>query len=201
MFEALSGGSFATRMNQEWVYNSSGVPATSWNEFNRNFNFHQCEASLKKTRPILVGHNLFQDLAFIYHTFFDPLPHRVDEFLAKIHELFPRIVDTKFMYTAGRHMMEPDRNLEELQNSYIKWNVPIRHGFKSHHNIAGPHDAGFDSKFQNPSLNINFPTNRVRYYDSCFVLETDLFYVQHKETLERDSGGLLLAGNARYLQR
>ncbi|KAI1102813.1 CAF1-domain-containing protein [Jackrogersella minutella] len=148
LLEALSGGSFAERVNREWVYygNRPPVGAELRNKFNKTFNFKKCEASLKKSRPILVGHNLFQDLAFIYQTFFEPLPPKVDDFLNKIYTLFPCVVDTKFMYTLNRHMMEPDRTLQELHHYYAKLQLPGIHCDPRFSNTTvGAHNAGFDS--------------------------------------------------------
>ncbi|KAI1772425.1 CAF1-domain-containing protein [Hypoxylon cercidicola] len=148
LLEALSGGSFADRIDQEWVYHSNAVPtdADSWNEFNQNFNFHQCEANLKKNQPILIGHNIFQDLAYIHQTFFEPLPPKVDGFLTTIHQLFPRIVDTKYMHTRGRNMMEPDKPLKELRDFFAKKKLPaIHYAPDPDDGAAGPHNAAYDS--------------------------------------------------------
>ncbi|KAI0851792.1 CAF1-domain-containing protein [Daldinia vernicosa] len=146
LFEALSGGSFADRMKQEYVYHQSDVPerAKTWNELNKTFDFKKCEASLKRNRPILVGHNLFMDLAYIYQTFFEPLPANVDDFLIETNKLFPRIADTKFMYARGRHMMEPDRALERIHHFYARNPIPVL-GLESGSNLPGPHHAGSDS--------------------------------------------------------
>lgn len=151
LLEALSGGSFADRIDQEWVHHGNGlvpVGADSWNEFNKTFNFHQCEANLKKNKPIIIGHNVFQDLAFIYHTFFEPLPPKIDDFLTTIHQLFPRIADTKFMHARGRHLMEQDRTLKELSDYFTRQKFPtIRHVSHPGDVAAGPHNAAYDSKF------------------------------------------------------
>ncbi|KAI1660326.1 CAF1-domain-containing protein [Daldinia decipiens] len=146
LFEALSGGSFADRMKQEYVYHQSDVPERhrTWNELNKTFDFKKCEASLKRNRPILVGHNLFMDLAYIYQTFFEPLPANVDDFLIEINKLFPRIADTRFMYARGRHMMEPDRALEKIHHFYARNPIPAVR-LESGINLLGPHHAGSDS--------------------------------------------------------
>lgn len=153
LLEALAGGSFADRIEQDWVYHSNGVVpagADSWNEFNKKFNFRRCEANLKKNRPIIIGHNIFQDLAFIYHAFFEPLPAKVDDFLNTIHQLFPRIADTKFMHSRVIHQMEQDRTLKELSDYFAKHKVPtIRHVSHPGEVVAGPHNAAYDSKFCN----------------------------------------------------
>ncbi|KAI1212269.1 CAF1-domain-containing protein [Annulohypoxylon truncatum] len=148
LFEALSGGSFATRVSREWTYHSKKPPISleSWGKFNRTFDFQRCEAALKKSRPILVGHNLLQDLAFLFQTFFEPLPQNVDGFINKCHTLFPRIVDTKFMHTKDRHMMETDSTLQELHYHYGKQQFPaFRCDPRFNNGRAGAHNAGFDS--------------------------------------------------------
>lgn len=50
---------------------------------------------------VLVGHNCFMDLVFIYRYFYGALPDTVDEFQELLHGLFPVIVDTKFLSTSG----------------------------------------------------------------------------------------------------
>ncbi|KAI1805680.1 CAF1-domain-containing protein [Daldinia bambusicola] len=146
IFEALSGGSFADRIKQEYVCRQEEVPEheKEWNEHNKTFDFEKCEANLKKNRPTLVGHNVFMDLVYIYQSFFEPLPSNVDDFLTEIHKLFPRIADTKFMYGRGKHMMAPDRNLDKIYDSYVKKPVP-RIKLELGRNLPGPHHAGSDS--------------------------------------------------------
>lgn len=57
--------------------------------------------SLKSRRPTLVGHNCFLDLVFLYKHFYGDLPATVTEFKQVIHEIFPLIIDTKYVATAG----------------------------------------------------------------------------------------------------
>ncbi|KAI0104910.1 CAF1-domain-containing protein [Hypoxylon sp. NC0597] len=146
LFEALSGGSFAARINREWITHNNRLPvvADPRKKFNETFDFQQCEANLKRNQPILIGHNLFHDLAFIYNTFFEPLPPLADDFLRRINVLFPRIVDTKFMHTRGKHMMEPDRTLQELHDRYAKFKFPVVRDV-ARPGLAAPHNAGYDS--------------------------------------------------------
>ncbi|KAI1448309.1 CAF1-domain-containing protein [Annulohypoxylon stygium] len=148
LLEALSGGPFTKRINREWVYHNNKPPIglESWSKFNRTFDFEQCEASLQQSRPILVGHNLLQDLAFLFQTFFHPLPPKFDDFINKIHTLFPRIVDTKFMHTRERHMMESDSTLHDLHHHYAQNQFPaFRCDPRFSSGQARAHNAGFDS--------------------------------------------------------
>ncbi|KAI0013986.1 CAF1-domain-containing protein [Xylariaceae sp. FL0662B] len=147
LFEALCGGSFASRVNREWVYNKKLQDgADPFNDINKTFDFHQCEASLKQNGPVIIGHNLFYDLVFIYRTFYEPLPPSLDDFLDRIHELFPRIVDTKYMRVRGQHMMQPASTLQELRDVYAHQQVPtIRSEPGFGYRDDRPHHAGYDS--------------------------------------------------------
>lgn len=69
--------------------------------------------SLRK-KTVLVGHNMFLDLIYLYKTFIGPLPDHVDEFIALIHDLFPLIVDTKYMATHNCGDINPRSSLEEI---------------------------------------------------------------------------------------
>ena len=48
-----------------------------------------------RTVPILVGHNLGWDIAFLTETFLHPLPHTPGEFVRAADDMFPRLLDTK----------------------------------------------------------------------------------------------------------
>jgi poly(A)-specific ribonuclease len=57
------------------------------------------KALLENKRTVLVGHNIFMDLMYFYKCFFGTLPARVEDFQRIIHNLFPSIIDTKFLAT------------------------------------------------------------------------------------------------------
>jgi len=57
--------------------------------------------ALKSRRPTLVGHNCFLDLVYFYKHFYGHLPNTVAEFQDEMHKLFPLVIDTKYMATAG----------------------------------------------------------------------------------------------------
>lgn len=60
------------------------------------------KASLENKRTVLVGHNVFMDLMYFYKCFFGALPAKVEDFQRIIHDLFPTIIDTKFLATHNR---------------------------------------------------------------------------------------------------
>lgn len=57
---------------------------------------HQFQ-KLSNAGTILVGHNLFLDLIYLYQCFFGPLPELVEDFQSIMGLLFPLIIDTKYL--------------------------------------------------------------------------------------------------------
>ena len=57
---------------------------------------HQLQR-LSHEGTILVGHNLFLDLIYLYQCFFGPLPELVEDFQVVMGLLFPLIIDTKYL--------------------------------------------------------------------------------------------------------
>jgi poly(A)-specific ribonuclease len=79
---------------------------------------------LKENRPVLVGHNCLTDLIYIYRCFIGPLPDTVEGFQIAINELFPMIVDTKYVATHGFSSMNPASSLEEENRKVAKLSTP-----------------------------------------------------------------------------
>lgn len=70
---------------------------------------------LRSKKTTLVGHNVFIDLIYFYSSFLGQLPNKVEDFVHRIHEIFPTIIDTK--YLATQHSANPAlqrSSLEEL---------------------------------------------------------------------------------------
>ncbi|KAJ5918589.1 Ribonuclease CAF1 [Penicillium verhagenii] len=103
---------------------------------------------LQKHRPILVGHNCFLDLLFLYSGFIGPLPDTVEEFQMLIHGLFPNVVDTKYLATSNAGSINPTSSLEEISRRLLRVSVPAiaidpmhqKYAFRTFH-----HEAGYDS--------------------------------------------------------
>ncbi|KXH59117.1 hypothetical protein CSAL01_05484 [Colletotrichum salicis] len=97
--------------------------------------------------PTIVGHNQFMDLLFLYNTFIDDLPDTLDEFRAKIHKLFPKIIDTKLLAIKD-NTIEGEDPLMDLHNRFdcnrtqpsISWDTAYGYGRR-----GTAHQAGFDS--------------------------------------------------------
>lgn len=104
---------------------------------------------IKSKSRVLVGHNIFMDLAFLYQTFIGDLPESVVDFQAAIHELFPNIMDTKFIATTKGHAGYQDSSsLEELHNKYKNTKEPVidvPEKFSGYMNKEKLHEAGYDS--------------------------------------------------------
>lgn len=58
-------------------------------------------AQTKQRRKVLVGHNCFLDCVYLYRAFYGNLPDSVEDFQDAIHAIFPLILDTKYIATAG----------------------------------------------------------------------------------------------------
>lgn len=81
---------------------------------------------LVEHRPILVGHNIFTDLVYFCRCFFGPLPDTVEEFQVMVHDLFPVIVDTKYLATHDCGSVNPPSSLVELNEDLSHlWNPKI----------------------------------------------------------------------------
>lgn len=52
---------------------------------------------LKERRKVLIGHNCMVDIMFLYKMTVGDLPETLEEFKDKVHDLFPAIIDTKFL--------------------------------------------------------------------------------------------------------
>lgn len=88
--------------------------------------FNDLQHQLKQNRTVLVGHNLFMDLINFYKCFFGRLPDRVEDFQSIMNQLFPMIIDTKYLATHNNvNATHARSSLEELDEELNKLSVPI----------------------------------------------------------------------------
>lgn len=88
--------------------------------------FISLREQLSGQSTVLVGHNLFLDLIYFHVCFFGPLPDKVEDFQRTIHELFPRIIDTKYLATHNIDNPALARSsLEELSERLSKQAQPL----------------------------------------------------------------------------
>ncbi|MCJ1473203.1 hypothetical protein MMC13_001854 [Lambiella insularis] len=115
-------------------------------ELNREFNEIKSKLAHKKT--VLVGHNAFMDLINFYKCFFGALPDTVAEFQCIMHELFPLIIDTKYMATHNNTDPNARSGLEELHADLRKQTVPgitLHKDHAKYNEVAIAHEAGYDA--------------------------------------------------------
>ncbi|KAF3044543.1 hypothetical protein E8E11_002706 [Didymella keratinophila] len=139
IFEALVGGD----INNDLLYilRSNG-PSEHRDRFDR------ASARLKKHRPVIVGHNMFTDIVYLYRTFVGPLPDTLEAFNEKLHELCPRIVDTKYLATHDEGDLNASPTLEEIAKGLQKQHRPtiVTHEDHAKYNgLEAFHEAGYDS--------------------------------------------------------
>lgn len=110
--------------------------------------FDRAVARLKSTQPVLVGHNMFTDIVYLYRTFVGPLPETLDEFCDALHSLFPKIVDTKYLATHAEGDLNASPTLEEIAKGLQNQPLPtiVTHEDHAKYNDTEAfHEAGYDS--------------------------------------------------------
>lgn len=105
-------------------------------------------SKLQARRKVLIGHNCMVDVMFLYRMTVGDLPPTVEEFRERLHDLFPAIIDTKFVSSCfsekyGRLSLgEVERDLSTDDN------LPAIHTpnlFSRYTQSAFLHEAGYDS--------------------------------------------------------
>lgn len=119
------------------------------------------QAILKRKQPVVVGHNCFHDLCFLYDTFVGSLPESLEGFRRAISELFPRIVDTK-VFAIQQNPVEGEDPLQELyermSNTAPAVTISAPNSFRRD---TSAHNAGCDSEPRPPFLHgfvLNLPS-------------------------------------------
>lgn len=156
IFEALSNGNLDD-IPIEWFVDDSGEkPELKTNAVKLAFDV--LKKKLKEKDHILVGHNLFTDMVFLYNTFFGQLPDKVVDFQEAIHRLFPNVLDTKYIHTIGDTSMSSRGNLKELLRPFLKVHLPLILLDEQHTSYGASfgreHEAGYDSKFSPPNARL-----------------------------------------------
>lgn len=110
--------------------------------------FDRAHAAMRSRPRVLVGHNCFLDLVYLYKAFIGSLPPTVEEFQAEIHKRWPTIVDTKYMATHNCGDINPASSLEEIarQLAYPEIQLDVLDEQHSKYkDVEVFHEAGFDS--------------------------------------------------------
>ncbi|EKD18361.1 uncharacterized protein L3040_006764 [Drepanopeziza brunnea f. sp. 'multigermtubi'] len=147
IFEALAGGDLSG-IDPEWFRDKSSPNSESdWKRVQSEL--ATVTTTLRTHRPLIVGHNLFADLAFLFRTFVGHLPVNVKHFQEDIHALFPRVIDTKYVATYNTDAMNPRVGLKDLLAPFRKTHTPLIVLHENHTaygaGFGKEHEAGFDS--------------------------------------------------------
>ncbi|OBT87011.1 hypothetical protein VE02_03691 [Pseudogymnoascus sp. 03VT05] len=148
IFEALAGGDLSAIAPNWFCVNAAGQSAFIDTSLKKLELSSLTKALAAKSR-VLVGHNLFTDLIFLYHTFIGNLPPTVMEFEEKIHALFPMVIDTKYMATRDKLIdARQSSSLQDLHQDLKTQRIPqicLPEEFKSYQDRHQLHEAGYDS--------------------------------------------------------
>ncbi|KAI4728160.1 CAF1-domain-containing protein [Aureobasidium sp. EXF-10728] len=137
--EAIDVRSFATTLG--------GVPGFVDLDMLKS-RFNRAKHMIRNKKTALFGHNLFLDLVYFYRTFIGALPDTVDEFASLIHELFPIIVDTKYMATHNCGDINPQSSLEQIAEKLAEQQQPsvtTHEQYNKYRDTTAFHEAGYDS--------------------------------------------------------
>lgn len=105
------------------------------------------QEKLKMKRRVLVGHNCFTDLLFLYNCFVGDLPKSVEDFRREMMSLVTLVVDTKFLGSAelGRYAHTELGALEGSTQRYALPLIKTPSDFDRYAEKKSPHEAGYDS--------------------------------------------------------
>lgn len=110
--------------------------------------FNRAHAALRHRPRVLVGHNCFLDLVYLYRSFIGTLPATVEEFTREIHKRWPTIIDTKYMATHNCGDINPASSLEEIARQLANQEKQLDVLDELHNkykDVEVFHEAGFDS--------------------------------------------------------
>ncbi|KAL9131108.1 MAG: hypothetical protein Q9217_000870 [Psora testacea] len=126
-------------------------------------------------RTILVGHNLFLDLIYLYACFFGPLPDQLEEFQAIIGTLFPMIIDTKYLADIiNQNSPRYRSSLEDIDEELSKIPSPaieLPPEYSKYASSSPMHEAGFDS-FLTAKVHIRLSAKISGRYESMSLGES-----------------------------
>lgn len=108
------------------------------------------QAKVMSRSKVVVGHNLYLDLLNLYSCFIGELPEKVEDFRTAIHELFPVIIDTKFLATEDSATWNNASDLRWVEKGVRlqetpKIDVPGEFDRYQSSSSTFEHEAGYDS--------------------------------------------------------
>ncbi|SMR49653.1 unnamed protein product [Zymoseptoria tritici ST99CH_1A5] len=148
IIDAMHGGNITSLDLRECARDSVTGEYIFVNMDDMKGQFHRAQALLRNNPKVLVGHNCFLDLVYIYRTFIGTLPDTVEEFQRKLHKLWPVIVDTKYMSTHNCGDISPASSLEQIAEQLSAFQTPgveVDPQHSKYTDLAAFHEAGYDS--------------------------------------------------------
>lgn len=148
IIDALHGGDISGINLRECAKNSATGEPTAFHPDEYRPQYHRAQSVLRNNPKRIVGHNCFLDLVYIYRTFIGKLPDTVEEFQRKLHNLWPNILDTKYMSTHNCGDINPVSSLEQIADQLSQQQSPkigIDPAHEKYKDVEAFHEAGFDS--------------------------------------------------------
>ncbi|KIX93195.1 uncharacterized protein Z520_11049 [Fonsecaea multimorphosa CBS 102226] len=119
---------------------------------------NQLQKTLQSQSRALVGHNCLTDVMNLYRCFIGDLPENVEDFSASLRDLFPIIIDTKYVAGLGNKRWA-DTSLRAVESDLASVALPEIHlplHFDRYVHVANYHEAGFDS-FVTAKIGLKLP--------------------------------------------
>lgn len=146
----------------------------------------ELQAKLKSQTRAVVGHNCLTDVINLYRCFIGDLPEKVDDFRAKLHKLFPIVIDTKYVASLGNKRWT-DTSLKSVESDLSSVGVPYIHlpaKFDRYVYATTYHEAGFDS-FVTAKIGLKMPGKLKREHkDVKLLIERSAPIFERRQTTE-----------------
>ncbi|ETN43161.1 uncharacterized protein HMPREF1541_02319 [Cyphellophora europaea CBS 101466] len=146
------------------------------------------EKSRKRTR-VMIGHNCFTDLVYLYSCFIGELPDTVVDFADEIHMLWPGVVDTKHIASLGNRRWG-NTSLDEVEADLSSEKYPvieIPRGYGRYLHTTSNHEAGYDSLLT-ANIAIKIPAKMEREDKYQEAIRTGAFHSMPSEFGADDVG-------------
>jgi len=108
----------------------------------------ELNSKLRSRRKVLVGHNCMTDIMFLYKMAIGDLPEKLEDFKDKIHDMFPAIIDTKFLsscFSEKHGRLDLGSVAQELELEEGGPEIYTSGEFDRYTDSAWLHEAGYDS--------------------------------------------------------
>ena len=105
-------------------------------------------SKLRSRRKVLVGHNCMTDIMFLHKMAIGDLPEKLEDFKDKIHDMFPAIIDTKFLsscFSEKHGRLDLGSVAQELELEEGGPELYTSGEFDRYADGAWLHEAGYDS--------------------------------------------------------